>query len=51
LTLEGINLGPSSIILHPGMPVAQLIVEEVKGIPLPNPSQFQGQGNPEGMPR
>jgi dCTP deaminase len=48
LTLEMINLGPSSIILRPGMPIAQLIVEEVKGIPHLNPSQFQGQTTPEG---
>jgi dCTP deaminase len=48
LTLEMINLGPTSILLRPGMPIAQLIVEEVKGIPRPNPSQFQGQTSPEG---
>jgi dCTP deaminase len=48
LTLEMINLGPSSIILQPGMPIAQLIVEEVKGIPILNPSQFHGQTLPEG---
>ena len=35
LTLEMINLGPTSIVLRPGMPIAQLIVEEVKGIPRP----------------
>ena len=42
LTLEMINLGPASVLLRPGMPIAQLIVEEVKGIPRFNPSQFQG---------
>ncbi len=51
LTLEMINLGPTSIILRPGMPIAQLIVEEVKGVARPNPSQFQGQTTPEGLPR
>jgi len=51
LTLEMINLGPTSIILPPGMPIAQLIVEEVKGIPRLNPSQFQGQSTPEGSAR
>ena len=48
LTLEIINLGPSPIMLRPGMPIAQLIVEEVKGIPFENASQFQGQTTPEG---
>jgi dCTP deaminase len=48
LTLEMINLGPASFMLKPGMPIAQLIVEEVKGCPIENPSQFQGQQNPAG---
>jgi dCTP deaminase len=51
LTLEMINLGPTSIVLRPGMPIAQLIVEEVKGVSRPNPSQFQGQTTPEGLSR
>lgn len=49
LTLEMINLGPAPILLIPGMPIAQLIVEEVRGIPVQNPSQFQGQSAPEGV--
>jgi dCTP deaminase len=48
LTLKMINLGPVGIILRPGMPIAQLIVEEVRGLPFSNPSQFQGQSQPEG---
>ncbi|MCY2988673.1 MAG: dCTP deaminase [Planctomycetota bacterium] len=48
LTLEIINLGPASFVLRPGMPIAQLIVEEVKGCPVENPSQFQGQNSPAG---
>ncbi len=48
LTLEIINLGPASILLRPGMAIAQLIVEEVKGRPIENPSQFQGQQTPSG---
>ena len=48
LTLEMINLGPSSFMLRPGMAIAQLIVEEVRGRPIRNPSQFQGQQNPAG---
>ncbi|WP_339910039.1 dCTP deaminase [Symmachiella dynata] len=49
LTLEIINLGPAKILLSPGVAIAQLIVEEVVGIPLANPSQFQGQSSPEGV--
>jgi dCTP deaminase len=49
LTLEIINLGPVPFILRPGMPIAQLIVEEVKGIPFENKSQFHGQTTPEGI--
>ncbi|MDZ4684568.1 MAG: dCTP deaminase [Planctomycetaceae bacterium] len=48
LTLEVINLGPAAILLSPGMPIAQLIVEEVRGIPFESPSQFQNQLTPEG---
>ncbi len=48
LTLEIINLGPVPFVLRPDMPIAQLIVEEVKGIPYENPSQFHGQHTPEG---
>lgn len=50
LTLEMINLGPARILLTPGMPIAQLIVEEVRGLPIPNRSQFHGQGTPTGLP-
>ena len=48
LTLEMINLGPADFMLVPAMPIAQLIVEEVRGRPGENPSQFQGQSTPEG---
>jgi dCTP deaminase len=49
LTLEMINLGPVPILLSVGMPIAQLIVEEVRGLPAAaNPSQFRGQVTPEG---
>lgn len=50
LTLEMINLGPADILLWPGMAIAQLIVEEVKGIPFKNPSSFQGQNTAAGLP-
>jgi len=49
LTLEIINLGPTKFALHPGMPIAQLIVEQVFGALTPNPSQFQNQSTPEGL--
>jgi len=50
LTLEIINLGPTTFLLRPEMPIAQLIVEQVKGELFPNPSQFQNQSTPEGLP-
>lgn len=48
LTLEMINLGANPVLLVPDMAIAQLIIEEVKGCPNLNPSQFQGQSTPEG---
>jgi hypothetical protein len=30
------------------MPIAQLMIEEVRGVPIENPSQFHGQTTPEG---
>ena len=48
LTLEIINLGPASLLLIPGMYIAQLIVEEVKGTPSRNDSEFQNQSSPAG---
>jgi len=48
LALEMINLGPVPFVLKLRMPIAQLIIEEVKGIPGANPSQFQGQASPAG---
>jgi dCTP deaminase len=49
LTLEMINLGPQTIVLRPGMHIAQLIVEEVRGEIFLNPSEFHGQSTPEGL--
>ena len=51
ITLEIINLGPIPILLTPRMRIAQLIVEQVLGTPIPNPSQFQGQDTPSGLNR
>lgn len=48
LTLEIINLGGAKLNLHFGMPIAQLIVEQVDGEIFQNPSQFQNQSTPEG---
>lgn len=49
LTLEMINLGSAKILLYPEMFIAQLIVEEVKGCPNRNPSQFRGQREAVGV--
>ena len=48
ITLELINLGPLDIALYPNMPICQLIVEQVHGVPFRNDSQFQGQSKPGG---
>lgn len=48
LTLEMINLSPTAFLLTPGMFIAQLILEEVKGEIESMPSQFQNQINPAG---
>lgn len=50
LTLEMINLGPAAFVLRDRMPIAQLIVEQVHGELTENPSQFQDQSSPEGLP-
>ncbi len=49
LTLEIINLCEIPFLLFPGMPIAQLIVEQVVGTIHSNLSQFQGQNTPEGL--
>jgi dCTP deaminase len=48
ITLEIINLGCASVLLKANAPICQLIIEEVKGIPFRNDSQFQGQTTPGG---
>lgn len=48
IALEIINLGPKPILLFPKMYVCQLILEEVKGVPFRNDSQFQNQVTPTG---
>jgi dCTP deaminase len=48
LTLEMINLGNAGITLYEGMPIAQLILEAVLGVPQAKPGQFQGQSMPAG---
>jgi dCTP deaminase len=49
ITLELMNSGPNSIVLSEGMKICQLIIEEVRGQPIPNTSQFQGQSTPSGI--
>lgn len=48
ITLEITNLGTSGITLTAGVPICQLIIEEVKGTPFGNESQFQNQATPGG---
>lgn len=48
ITLELINFGPLDIGLFPGMPICQLIIEQVCGIPFRNDSQFQNQNRAGG---
>lgn len=48
ITLELMNLGPVPISLFPGIPICQLIVEEVRGTPFRNDSQFQHQSRASG---
>ena len=38
-----------TFMLRPGMHIAQLIVEEVRGEVFRNPSAFHGQSTPEGL--
>jgi hypothetical protein len=42
------NLGPVSILLTYQMYIAQLIIEQVEGEIIQNPSDFQGQSHPSG---
>ena len=48
IALEMMNLGPSPIILTPGMAVCQLILELVHGVPDAPASRFAGQTDPTG---
>lgn len=48
ITLELINLGPFNILLTPGAPICQLIVETVAGTPFRNDSQFHDQSRAGG---
>jgi len=48
ITLEMKGLGDYPIVLYPGLPIAQLIIEQVAGTPFENKSQFQGQRLPTG---
>ena len=45
IKLEMMNLGKATIILKPGLAIAQLIVEEVLSPPSHNESQSQNQGS------
>jgi len=49
ITLEIINLGIYNFLLTPKMSICQLIIEEVKGVPVSAPNQFIGQTRPAGV--
>ena len=49
ITLELINLGSLDVALYPEMPICQLIIEQVSGVPFRNDSQFQHQAKPGGL--
>ena len=48
ITLEMMCLGKYPLRLYPGLPVCQLIIEEVRGRSTANVSEFQGQLGPTG---
>ena len=48
ITLEMMCLGRYPLRLYPGLPICQLILEEVRGRPTAVASQFQGQRRPTG---
>ena len=48
ITLEMMCLGRMPLKLYPGLPICQLIVEEVSGQPARRVSQFQDQRTPSG---
>ena len=48
ITLEIMCLGSMPLKLYPGLPICQLIIEEVAGEPTPGASQFQHQRTPSG---
>ncbi|MFA7248205.1 MAG: dCTP deaminase [Dehalococcoidia bacterium] len=49
ITLEIRNLGKTRILLTRGMPICQLVIEEVNGTPAGGSSQFAGQTDPAGI--
>jgi dCTP deaminase len=49
ITLEMICLGGAPLILSPGVPICQLVIEQVDGAPTEGPSRFQGQSRPSGL--
>ena len=48
IALEMMCLGSYPLKLYPGLPICQLIVEEVRGRPAGDASEFQGQRRPTG---
>lgn len=50
IALEIMCLGRYPLRLYPGLPICQLILEEVRGRPIAATSEFQGQRRPTGAP-
>ena len=48
ITLEMMCLGTSPFTLYPGLPICQLVVEQVVGTPSESRSQFHNQATPAG---
>jgi len=48
LTLEIVNFGSHDILLSPKMSICQLIIEEIKGLPIETTNQYSGQVDPTG---
>jgi dCTP deaminase len=49
ITLEMINMSAHNFLLYPGMYICQLIIEEVRGLPISALNQFSGQTGPAGV--
>jgi len=51
IALEMVNLGLTPILLHAGVYICQLVVEQLDRLAVTAPNQFSGQANPVGTKR